>query len=452
MTCSAKAAPSGKKRKPLSSPPLHALAKMQLPASKEQSTTLRQPNRRKGTDGSVVEYCCLTCATGAMSDVRASAGKKWAEFVESTGSVPRSDRRCLILAGELLAHAVVGGTATEGVRHLQSAPIWDLCGDDDAARTGLRKAIDAAWPKLQSALVAAFSATRVKATSDVKPHAPKYYSACGGGGKRAASSAASASAPVAGLATLEGYAALCGAVQLNCLTVKVPSPITRYIVGTPAAHAAPHPLAPAVQWLADEQAERVARRVEEEESILNDGDGDDDEEEEEREEEEEDSDSDDDDEGDFGDEVAEYTWGGDLTFDTSLFPAMKGAAVYPLVSSLNHSCAPNCEVAYIDDSKVIVVVKRDVKPGEELTISYVDTELSQAQREEELREVYGFVCKCRRCTGGKEKASVGKSPAKRKSTAAADAGVGSKRKATDNDDEGGKKKAKKGEGNGCVVC
>ena len=30
-------------------------------------------------------------------------------------------------------------------------------------------------------------------------------------------------------------------------------------------------------------------------------------------------------------------------FDSGLFPAMKGAAVFALVSGINHSCDPNCE-------------------------------------------------------------------------------------------------------------
>jgi hypothetical protein len=41
----------------------------------------------------------------------------------------------------------------------------------------------------------------------------------------------------------------CGAVQLNCIGVKVPSPIVRYIASTPDAAAAPNPLTPAVKWL-----------------------------------------------------------------------------------------------------------------------------------------------------------------------------------------------------------
>jgi hypothetical protein len=138
-----------------------------------------------------------------------------------------------------------------------------------------------------------------------------------------------------------------------------------------------------------------------------------------------------------------------LTFDTSLFPPLKGAGVFPLVSSLNHSCDPNCEVAYIDDAKVLVVLLRDVAPGEELTITYVDADFATERRREELKEVYGFDCKCAKCVPGVVKGV--KTPTKRKAEAAGAAG--GKRKASDPaGKESGGKKAKKGEGNGCVVC
>ena len=36
---------------------------------------------------------------------------------------------------------------------------------------------------------------------------------------------------------------------------------------------------------------------------------------------------------------------------------------------LNHSCAPNCE-AELDDGRIWIVAKRDIKAGEELTFNY----------------------------------------------------------------------------------
>ena len=228
---------------------------------------------------------------------------------------------------------------------------------------GVRKAVCAAWPKLQTALVAAFGATAVKAAATLTPVGASAKPSATAGSSKGSSS--SSSTPP-GMATLEGYAALCGAVQMNCVEVKVPNPIVRYIVGTPEAAAAPNPLEPAVRWLADEQTYRAACRVEEEEKVLKAGDNeDDDDDEDEDGEEEDDEDEDENEDTEDGDEVMEFNWGRGLTFDTSLFPAMKGVAVFPLISGLNHSCDPNCEVAYIDDANVLLVAKRPVVgPGQ----------------------------------------------------------------------------------------
>jgi hypothetical protein len=67
---------------------------------------------------------------------------------------------------------------------------------------------------------------------------------------------------------------------------------------------------------------------------------------------------------------------------------------------LNHSCAPNCEVAFAEDNAVFVVTTRAVALGEELTISYVDASGTDDERREELQETYGFECRCARCERG----------------------------------------------------
>lgn len=40
---------------------------------------------------------------------------------------------------------------------------------------------------------------------------------------------------------------------------------------------------------------------------------------------------------------------------------------------------------------------RDVKTGDEVTVSYVDVELGVEERRRELREVWFFECFCERC-------------------------------------------------------
>ena len=103
-----------------------------------------------------------------------------------------------------------------------------------------------------------------------------------------------------------------------------------------------------------------------------------------------DSDSDDDETSEAnGDERYSFRWGTEqdegFDFDTTVFPAYKGSAIFPLASSLNHSCDPNCEVAYVDDSRVHILAKRTIARDEECTIAYVDPDLDGEERREELK-------------------------------------------------------------------
>ncbi len=68
---------------------------------------------------------------------------------------------------------------------------------------------------------------------------------------------------------------------------------------------------------------------------------------------------------------------------------------------MNHVCAPNLSVRHLDQrsalSRITVVAKRDIAPGEELFITYVDPELPLEQRRRSLME-WGFgKCVCERC-------------------------------------------------------
>ncbi|KAI8996255.1 SET domain-containing protein [Trametes punicea] len=75
--------------------------------------------------------------------------------------------------------------------------------------------------------------------------------------------------------------------------------------------------------------------------------------------------------------------------------------LYVLHSHLNHSCAPNVSVRHLDQrtalSRITVLARRDIGPGEELTITYVNPELPLEQRRRQLME-WGFgKCMCERC-------------------------------------------------------
>jgi hypothetical protein len=364
---------------------------LRLPNSATQPTTLRAATTKgfKGT-GKTLTFCGKTCASASEHKLT-SQTEPWSAFVSVLGEIPRADRRSALLAARLTSRAVAegpGGAASEGARLLQSDYIWTLLDRDPDATRGVREALTVAWPALREALVAAHGEARV-ARAAATPLA-------GFEGE--------GNAP--GLATFFGFAALCGAAQMNGMAVKIPSPLMRYVATTPEAGAAPAPLKPAVQWLLAERDADDARRVAAEEAAVFGGGGDDDDD-------DDDSDSDSDsDELDFGDEPAEIDWGHDCQFEAaSVFPPARGAAVFPLASGLNHSCAPNCEVAFAEDNAVFVVATRDVALGEELTISYVDASGADDERREELRETYGFECACARCERGGKEAKKPKKPA-----------------------------------------
>jgi len=82
-----------------------------------------------------------------------------------------------------------------------------------------------------------------------------------------------------------------------------------------------------------------------------------------------------------------------------LFKKVIGTGLYTLASNFNHSCAPNVSRYCIGDIAVFVT-NRAIAKGEELTISYIESEMlveSQRQRNHELNR--DFVCACEKCQG-----------------------------------------------------
>ena len=365
----------GKKSKDdtsLPEPPVKGLDTLVLPESEWQPTRLREAMFVKKTGS----FCCSACGSHPVAAMREKADGKWRAFVDAVGGVPRVDRRCLLLGAKLMAVAVGGSPdAVAGVRHLCAAPIWDLAPtsnaeDADDYVRNIKDAVKGAWPKLRAALVAGLGAEAVNSAAKLQ---------------------SIGDSSSVGMCTLDGYASMCGAVQMNALSVKVPHPLMKYVVSTIAAEGA---LVDHVRWLVDEKEERVAKKSADEDAVLSGAMDIDDI--------DLDSDSDDDDTREAaGDERYTFAWGskGEETFefDTTVFPAFKAAGVFPIASSLNHSCDPNCEVAYVENSDVHILAKRVVKCDEECTIAYVDPELDGETRREELRETYGFDCECDVC-------------------------------------------------------
>lgn len=236
--------------------------------------------------------------------------------------------------------------------------------------------------------------------------------------------------------TTSAYSLLLGGLNLNTISIKVPSPLVPYFLmldALPHEHRrdAVHALSPFLTPLLERQddhdhdhddhdhdhdAHECCVRVgdlgnsgrrehredededddEENEGENDEEDGDDDVESEDGEEEE--------DEGE--EDEFEFDWTAAAAdgvvsprrckFTSGLFPPYKGYAFFPLLSTLNHSCEPNCQVAYLEDGQALVFALRDIAAGEELSISYIYRHLPLAERQQQLRS-YGFVCACPRC-------------------------------------------------------
>ncbi|KAK7969955.1 hypothetical protein PG996_001608 [Apiospora saccharicola] len=74
-------------------------------------------------------------------------------------------------------------------------------------------------------------------------------------------------------------------------------------------------------------------------------------------------------------------------------------SVFTEISRLNHDCRPNC-VYYFDPETVSnkVYAVRDIMPGEEITVSYIDGFQTSGARRARLHEHWGFDCGCPACT------------------------------------------------------
>ncbi|KAI1761086.1 SET domain-containing protein [Hypoxylon sp. FL1150] len=68
---------------------------------------------------------------------------------------------------------------------------------------------------------------------------------------------------------------------------------------------------------------------------------------------------------------------------------------YPEISRFNHDCRPNVHYR-INNMTHTTVAARDIAPGEELTISYIELLLSREERRSRLRR-WGFECACSHC-------------------------------------------------------
>ncbi|RDB28333.1 SET domain-containing protein 5 [Hypsizygus marmoreus] len=78
--------------------------------------------------------------------------------------------------------------------------------------------------------------------------------------------------------------------------------------------------------------------------------------------------------------------------------AIPYSAVFDKISRINHGCIPNAELKFdIHSFSYSLRPVRDIKKGEQIFVSYCDTNEGTAARRQALTP-YGFVCSCPRCT------------------------------------------------------
>ncbi|XP_050401463.1 uncharacterized protein LOC126818222 [Patella vulgata] len=81
-------------------------------------------------------------------------------------------------------------------------------------------------------------------------------------------------------------------------------------------------------------------------------------------------------------------------------PEAEFAGLFALHACLNHSCANNAEVfdGIVDNKPGVAVrAKRDVQEGEEVFITYINTNMPRSKRRAWLYRAYNFWCYCDRC-------------------------------------------------------
>lgn len=73
-----------------------------------------------------------------------------------------------------------------------------------------------------------------------------------------------------------------------------------------------------------------------------------------------------------------------------------GLAFDPKLALMNHSCAPSA-LLQVNGAEATVIALKDIHPGDEITVCYVDPDLNVEQRRKELKERWFFECDCKRC-------------------------------------------------------
>ncbi|KAF2708047.1 SET domain-containing protein [Pleomassaria siparia CBS 279.74] len=89
-------------------------------------------------------------------------------------------------------------------------------------------------------------------------------------------------------------------------------------------------------------------------------------------------------------------------FNANAFNVFDFAGMFPAIARTNHDCRPNAAFHFDKNTfmhKIQTV--RDIKPGEEITISYLSHYLDSTERTRRMHDHWGFKCTCHLCSSSK---------------------------------------------------
>ncbi|KAL2270348.1 hypothetical protein VTJ83DRAFT_2532 [Remersonia thermophila] len=74
--------------------------------------------------------------------------------------------------------------------------------------------------------------------------------------------------------------------------------------------------------------------------------------------------------------------------------------LFPDIARINHDCRPNAEYLFLGPSTLAQAIHaaRDIYPGEEISVSYLNPLQTRAKRAARMRETWGFDCACQACS------------------------------------------------------
>lgn len=88
--------------------------------------------------------------------------------------------------------------------------------------------------------------------------------------------------------------------------------------------------------------------------------------------------------------------------ETNCLPLGSGSnfsGIFPTISRINHSCAPNVYHSWSDVNKVeTIYAVKDIEENEEILTSYIDLYVDKATRQKQLKKLFRFECGCELCS------------------------------------------------------